>query len=70
MKRKARQREFPVTEADAEMIRMACSELRHAVAFLRTAGAINAANYAARALKSADGARRHAEGRLNREAVK
>lgn len=40
--------------------------LRDARVLLRQANADNAADYVARALKSADGARRHAHGRRDR----
>lgn len=43
-----------------ENVRVAMSMIRNARDYLRAAGAANAANYAARALKSAEGAERHA----------
>ena len=64
---KAKQRKRPVTPMDVERIGNAESYLQAARALLRKAGAGNAANYAARALKSAQGALRHAEGRLARQ---
>lgn len=48
-------------------IRRAIDDLRSARARLRQAGAIHAARYVARALKSAEGAERHALGRGLRE---
>ena len=54
-----------VAQADVDLISMAIARLHIARAFLRSAGAKNAADYVARALKSAEGAQRHAERCLN-----
>jgi hypothetical protein len=54
-----------VAQADVDLISMAIARLHIARAFLRSAGAKNAAVYVARALKSAEGAQRHAERCLN-----
>jgi hypothetical protein len=49
------------TDADRRAIGVALNYLRDARAALRRAGAKNAAAYVSRALKSAEGAQRHAE---------
>lgn len=58
-----------IARSRLEAAQRACSYLRLARTALRNAGAGEAANYAARALKSAEGAVRHAEGLLN-EAIR
>lgn len=63
---KARKRTRPATETDEMRIESALSCLQRARLFLRDAEANNAANYVARALKSAQGALRHVRGRLAR----
>lgn len=49
-----------------QMIRRALGELRLSRDILRRCGANNAADYVARAIKSVDGALRHAKHRSNR----
>ncbi len=63
---KAKQRTRPVTASDVQYIEAAERALRHAATILRFAQANNAANYVRRALKSTQGALRHAQGRLSR----
>lgn len=50
----------------ALMTAHACCDVQQALARLRLVGAKKAAGYLARALKSVDGARRHAQGRRDR----
>lgn len=64
----ARKRKRTVTTTDVEDIRGALDHLRLAKEHLRSAGAWHAVDYTKRAIKSAEGARRHAEGRLFRQA--
>lgn len=45
---------------------MGVQKMRDSIRYFRIAGATNAAEYAARALKSAQGAQRHAELRADR----
>lgn len=63
---KRRQRTRPVTYRDLVLLGEALAALRQAHERLRRAGAVNAAIYVARALKSADGAHRHAVGCYHR----
>jgi hypothetical protein len=56
----------PATKRDAEAIQAATGKLREARDRLRLAGAPRAAQAAARALKSADGAGRHVAHRIRR----
>lgn len=53
----------PITAQQLTQIEAAVSRLREARGLLRDAGANRAADYVARALKSAEGAQRHAERR-------
>lgn len=53
-------------ESDLTRIRNALDCLREARMELRNAGATRAADYVARAQKSAEGAKRHIEGHLGR----
>lgn len=57
-----------VTPRQLECIACAISRLQVAREFLCDAGACNAAAYVARAIKSAEGAKRHAEGLVLRQA--
>lgn len=56
----------PATDADAAGVRAAIAKLREARDLLRVAAAPAAAKAVARALKSADGARRHVDHRIRR----
>lgn len=53
----------PITASERREIDAAIVDLRRARDLLRQAGATQAAKYVARALKSAEGARRHADHR-------
>jgi len=63
MARKARE----ITPRHLEYIACAISRLQVAREFLRIAGSIDAAAYVARAIKSTEGAKRHAEGLARRQ---
>jgi hypothetical protein len=65
-RKKAKQRTRPVTVADEMRIESAITHLSDARECLRLAQAGNAANYVARAIKSTQGALRHARARLDR----
>ena len=56
----------PGTATDAAAIAHSITRLREARSLLREAGALTAAKAVARALKSADGARRHVGHRIRR----
>jgi len=62
---KARQRSKVGVDMAPTIIEIALRHLRSARTSLREAGAKNAADCVARALKSAEGAKRHAERRAN-----
>jgi hypothetical protein len=64
---KAKQRKRPVEVLDVAYIRHAVCNLKYVRKQLRDGGAGNAANYVARALKSAEGALRHAQAMLARQ---
>jgi hypothetical protein len=64
---KAKQRNRPVRPGDLVLLEAACNSLRNNVTFLRTAGAGNAANYVARALKSTKGALNNAHRMYNKQ---
>ena len=66
----ARQRRRPVSGSDVRKIVSAIDYLKIARDMLRDAGAHHAATYVARAIKSADGAARHAEGVLARQEIR
>jgi hypothetical protein len=61
-----KQRNRPVTSDDIANIQTAITSLQHARLCLRLAGAGNAHAYAGRAIKSAQGALRNAEGHESR----
>lgn len=63
-----RHRRRPIHIFDLAHIRGAIFHVQQARELLRRAGAHTAADACARALKSVDGARRHAEGKARREA--
>lgn len=65
--RKARQRGRPVTWDDVQRISRVAEDLPPLVKELRLAGAGNAANYLARALKSTQGALNNAHRMYNRQ---
>jgi hypothetical protein len=65
---KAKHRNRPVTACDTAYIELAVGNLQAARRYLRTAGAHNAANYVARALKSAQGAFNNAQRQLAKQA--
>ena len=65
-----KRRTRPVATYDAQIIRVVVCRLCIARDDLRAAGANRAAAYVARALKSAEGALRHAQGVLARKAGK
>jgi hypothetical protein len=56
----------PLPQTDVNNIALAIADLKGVRDRLRFAGADRAANYVARALKSAEGALRHAEGMASR----
>jgi len=56
-----------ITSRQLEYIACAISRLEVAREFLRLAGAVRSAEYVGRAVKSAQGARRHAEGLAERQ---
>lgn len=64
---KAKQRNRPVTYRDVLACADACTLIQQARDQLRTAGANNAANYCARALKSAIGAHNNARAHFARQ---
>lgn len=64
---KAKQRNRPVVPQDLQRIYIAVTMLNDAQRMLRAAAANNAAAYVARAIKSTQGALRHARGRLDRQ---
>lgn len=64
---KAKQRNRPIEELDPVRCMEAIELMRRARSKLRAAQAGNAANYVARAIKSAEGARNHAQGMLDRQ---
>jgi hypothetical protein len=63
---KAKQRNRPVDDGDLTLLRAGINALSNARQCFRAAGSGNAANYVARALKSAHGALRNAEGKYLR----
>jgi hypothetical protein len=63
----AKQRGRTADTWDLNRIREACASLRNIRATLHSAGAHRAADYVQRALKSAEGAERHARSMLDRE---